>query len=72
VSYDSNGILRCDMTHNCAKTVTHIDEKGFVYCREHGIVRKCYRRCRQLFPNELRMLREYKPISYDPKRNRQS
>ena len=28
--------LMCDMERGCALPVTHIDEKGFVYCQSHG------------------------------------
>jgi hypothetical protein len=48
--------LKCDMTRECAAPVTHIDEKGFVYCREHGIDRKSYCRSRQLTAGEIKTL----------------
>jgi hypothetical protein len=57
-----NGTLQCDMSRDCACTVTHIDEKGFVYCRDHGVTRKNYCRCRKLRPAELRALQSGKPI----------
>jgi hypothetical protein len=66
----NNGTLCCDMAHECKAAVTHIDEKGFVYCADHGATRKNYCRCRQLFPKELRTLRSGTPIHYDPKRNK--
>lgn len=31
-----NGVLTCDMRADCRKPVTHIDDKGYVYCAEHG------------------------------------
>ena len=65
-----NGALHCDMTTDCAATVTHIDEKGFVYCRAHGICRKNYCRCRQLTKAELRTLMAGKTIHYRPEMNR--
>lgn len=40
--------LKCDMTKECGATVTYIDEKGFVYCHDHGNDRKSHCRCRQL------------------------
>lgn len=47
----------------CDATVTHIDEKGFVYCRECGNDRKATYRCRKLTPGELRQLRARKPLA---------
>jgi|SRR6185369_14428356 len=61
--------LKCDMKHDCARPVTHIDEKGFIYCAEHGQQRRNHKRCRKLQGWELQRLLEgktvpsYKPIS---------
>jgi hypothetical protein len=66
----ANGRLQCDMTTDCANPVTHVDEKGFIYCCDHGVTRKNYCRCRKLLSNELRTLRNGKPIHYDPRLNR--
>jgi hypothetical protein len=57
-----NGTLHCDMERACPAAVTHIDEKGFVYCADHGATRKNYCRCRKLRPAELRTLQSGKPI----------
>jgi hypothetical protein len=54
--------LKCDMKAECAEAVTHIDNKGFIYCREHGIQRKGYRPCRQLLPKELKQLKAGMPV----------
>ena len=54
--------LKCDMEKNCAGTVTHIDEKGFVYCGIHGPMRRMYRRCRKLKPKELEQLKSGQPL----------
>jgi hypothetical protein len=63
---DENGTLKCDMKRECTEAVTHIDEKGFVYCRAHGISRKSWMRCRQLTPRELKQLKSGEPLpSYD-------
>ena len=61
--HDEKGELRCDMKHDCTAAVTHIDCKGFVYCREHGIQRKGWGPCRQLKPKELRQLKAGEPIA---------
>jgi hypothetical protein len=58
-----NGKLKCDMEKDCAEDVTHIDEKGYVYCHEHGVQRKSWRRCRQLTPKELRQLQAGTPLA---------
>ena len=41
-------MLKCDMHTECEEPVTHIDDKGYVYCEVHGEERKAYRRCRKL------------------------
>ena len=48
--------LQCDMVKGCSELVTHIDEKGYVYCQAHGQQRKVYQRCRALTPKELKRL----------------
>lgn len=59
--------LHCDMSRECAGRVTHIDEKGFVYCSEHGPQRRLSgRRCRKLRAWELAELRAGRAIRYTP------
>lgn len=59
---------RCEMTNDCEAPVTHLDEKGFIYCKEHGHDRResgIY--CRALRPWELRLIKDGKVIpSYRP------
>lgn len=56
--------LTCDMERDCAAPVTHIDEKGFVYCAKHGPERRhSGRRCRRLTPAELKQLRAGQPLA---------
>jgi hypothetical protein len=53
-----DAVLACDMNRECAKAVTHIDNKGFVYCTDHGELRKLSRRnCRKLRPHEVNRLK---------------
>jgi hypothetical protein len=62
--------LSCAMPACCAM-VTHIDDKGFVYCAPHGTNRRAVCRCRKLRPHEAAMLRRGELIRYDrpaPKR----
>lgn len=60
--------LNCQMVAACAGQVTHIDEKGYVYCLPHGTQRRAsYVRCRALRPWELKLLQLGKPVpSYRP------
>lgn len=55
--------LACDMHENCVQPVTHIDNKGFVYCTEHGLNRRWSHPCRKLRPHELNKLKSGKPIA---------
>ena len=56
--------LKCDMEKDCKENITHIDNKGFIYCQKHGEQRKAYNRCRKLKPSELKKLQSGKPIKY--------
>jgi len=55
--------LHCEMDRTCKETVTHIDDKGFIYCHTHGVQRKGYRPCRQLAPKELSQLWDGIPLA---------
>ncbi len=57
-----NPPLKCDMRKECSSEVTHIDEKGYVYCSSHGAMRQC--RCRKLTPSEIMKLRAGEQIAY--------
>lgn len=48
--------LTCDMKRDCTAPITHIDNKGFIYCATHGTDRRDYCPCRKLRPFELRRL----------------
>ena len=54
--------LECVARKDCTDVVTHIDEKGFIYCAKHGVNRRGYpggiynRRCRKLRPHEVKRL----------------
>ena len=54
--------LQCEMKKGCPGLVTHIDVKGWVYCKECAVVRKHTVRCRQLKPKELKLLRADQPL----------
>lgn len=55
--------LSCDMAKECTETVTHIDDKGYVYCKKHGLERRSVRRCRQLRSAELKKLLKGQPLA---------
>jgi hypothetical protein len=44
------------MTSTCAEPITMLDQKGYVYCTEHGLSRRSYIPCRKLRPYELRRI----------------
>lgn len=55
--------LKCDMGKDCREQVTHIDAKGYIYCRKHGVSRKASGvRCRQLKPAEIKTLGAGEPL----------
>jgi hypothetical protein len=57
----------CDMKRDCPNPVTHIGERGFVYCAEHAPARKGWERCRQMRPWELKLIESGTPLpSYEP------
>lgn len=60
-------ILQCDMDYDCRANVTHIEEKGYVYCSEHAKDRKDYgHRVRKLTKAETAQLLRNEPLkSYD-------
>lgn len=55
--------LKCEMTETCTAEVTHLDENGFIYCTEHGIQRRPWRRCRKLRQYELNRLRRGQQVA---------
>lgn len=58
-------VLTCDMRHDCAAPVTHVDEKGWLYCATHGPDRRAGGiRCRQLRPHEIARLENRQTIRY--------
>lgn len=60
---DGSFDLLCDMVEGCGAPVTHLDAKGYIYCRLHGQERKASQRCRQLTSAELAQLRRGEPLS---------
>lgn len=59
--------LSCAMgLGECHKPITHIDDKGYVYCTGHGERRRCdgVRKCRALRPGEITKLVLGETIKY--------
>lgn len=54
--------LSCDMKCSCKEPITHIDNKGFIYCQSHGEQRKYSVPCRKLTKKELETLKSGQPI----------
>lgn len=57
--------LHCDMEKDCKAPVSHIDNKGFIYCTKHGEQRKAGGTpCRALKPAEIKKLEAGETIRY--------
>lgn len=54
---EERAMLECEMENGCAAPVTMIDNKGYIYCTEHGLKRRDYRPCRQLRKHEINRLK---------------
>lgn len=55
---------QCDMSDDCTNPVTHIGEKGYIYCKEHALDRRRYpgERTRLMRVWELQLIAEDKPL----------
>lgn len=60
----SGGKLKCDMREGCKNPVTHIGEKGYVYCASHAPDRRGYENTRKLRPAEIKKLEAGETIRY--------
>lgn len=57
-------VLACDMTDDCQTPVTMIDDKGYVYCTDHGLERRDWRPCRKLRDHEVNRLNRGEPLAH--------
>jgi hypothetical protein len=48
--------LTCDMVRDCENPITHIGEKGYVYCAGHVGRRSGVERCRKITRAEMATL----------------
>lgn len=57
--------LTCSMSHDCKKLVSYIDNKGFVYCADHGASRRASGvPSRKMTGSEIKKLERGEPIRY--------
>lgn len=54
--------MTCDMRKECISPVTHIGEKGYVYCSEHALCRKGIERVRKMRVWELKLIQAGQPL----------
>jgi hypothetical protein len=60
-------VIECSHARSgCKDPVTHIDNKGFIYCAKHGKDRQAVRACREIRAWELRVLRAGGALSWVP------
>lgn len=55
-------MAHCDMQRDCINPVTHIGEKGYVYCSAHVGDRKGVERCRRMRVWELKLIQAGQPL----------
>lgn len=57
--------LHCEQTCNCTSEVTHIGNKGYIYCQRHAIERRQsgHENTRKLRPYEVKKLRRGEPVA---------
>lgn len=57
--------LTCDMVKGCTKPVTHIGNKGYVYCSEHARIRRQsgFEHTRTMLKREIQLLQGDKPLA---------
>ena len=56
--------LQCEMSDECGRVVTHLEDKGYIYCAEHTKGRRVHgHRIRKLRPHELRRLERGEQIT---------
>lgn len=50
--------MQCEMSYDCTEPVTHIGEKGYIYCAVHAGMRGGYEGVRKMRKWELRWISE--------------
>lgn len=60
-------MAQCEMLEDCPRPVTHIGEKGYIYCQLCAANRRGWERTRKLAKWELALIEQGKQIlSYSP------
>ncbi len=62
--------MKCEMRDDCTQPVTHIGEKGYIYCTNHAHARRYggIERTRAMRKWECTLIAEGKPLpSYEPR-----
>lgn len=56
--------MQCEMKDDCKNDVTHIGEKGWIYCTDHATSRRAsgYERTREMRAWERRWIRQGKVL----------
>lgn len=54
---------KCELGSECKKEVTHIDQRGIIFCNDHYLVRKKTDSCRKLSGHEKKELKAGKALS---------
>ena len=62
MSYRDDGTPACDMKADCTEPVTHIGEKGYIYCTLHAPDRWQLERVRKMRPHELNRIKRGEPL----------
>lgn len=54
----------CEMERDCTSEVTHIGDKGYIYCESHAARRRSggRERCRKMTPAEVQLIKDGKTI----------
>lgn len=63
-SQQTPNVLNCDMIAGCLNPVTHLGNKGYIYCASCGMIRRAsgQERVRKMTPIELRMVQSGNPL----------
>lgn len=52
----------CEMSDECNGVVTHVGDKGYVYCESHAVARRYWERTRRMRPWEVRWIEQGRPL----------
>jgi hypothetical protein len=61
---DRMSLPKCDMKADCDAPICYIDDKGYLYCKFHGLQRRQSRPCMKLHETDLLKLHRGEPIAW--------